>query len=730
MSKVFVLTAVILVMLSAAGAQPQYTYTFLTFSGANRPQVRGVNSSGQVVGFYFDNFSFTHGFLLKNGTACTPGTPDCVTIDAPGAIDTSLNGVNNSGVAVGFFDVFGSTHDHGFIAGAPPIDCPGATTTSATGISDAGDVVGFCVVPGPLGVLSPVEVFGFVRSAGNLTTNNLCERTFPSQPQTFFEGINNKGQIVGFCTSGDDVPTSFVLTDGIPTILGIIPRGIDDAGEILGTTNGVNTLLLTSGTSCNASSSNCVAIACPEASQTFGRGISSSGQIAGSCFIPSGPNAGLQSFVASSGCKVDLASTLPYFQADPPWKTDIYAHHSSAEIDLSCPISQNKPTIQCKGCALTALSMALFDSGATQFSALVAPNNPRFLNIFMQNEIGDFVGKDGDDVDFFTTTLDVGLATGLTILPTKVFAFDDTTFGPSDKSTDLFEAVCKNPSGRPTPVIVRVNGSSNGKIRGHYVLVTGAQPLGNDSFEFAIVDPGHRANTTLGKYGNHFEMRGFVVDPAGDNSALSLSTGGAADLVLTDSSGRRTGFDNATGIVVREIAHSAYFRDDLGSDEAVDAPAETAHLIHVLQPGQGVYTLSVTGLQLGVFHIIVRAFSQDGSAQPPLTVDGITAPDKESTIQIDFQSTPGAVSTATRIVTFQSAIDDITHSFNLGLIDNQGIADSLAQKMQAAQRGVNANAKGILNAFVNEVNAQLAKHISTEAGNVLLQDANLLIAKL
>jgi hypothetical protein len=107
MSKVFVLTAVILVMLSAAGAQPQYTYTFLTFSGANRPQVRGVNSSGQVVGFYFDNFSFTHGFLLKNGTACTPGTPDCVTIDAPGAIDTSLNGVNNSGVAVGFFDVLG-----------------------------------------------------------------------------------------------------------------------------------------------------------------------------------------------------------------------------------------------------------------------------------------------------------------------------------------------------------------------------------------------------------------------------------------------------------------------------------------------------------------------------------------------------------------------------------------------------------------------------------------------
>ena len=728
MSKIFALVGMVVIMFSAAGGQPQYTYTFLTFSGANGPQVRGVNSSGQVVGSYFDNFSFTHGFLLKNGTACTPGTPDCVTIDAPGAIHTSLNGVNNSGVAVGFFDVFGSPHDHGFIAGAPAIDCPGATTTSATGINDAGDVVGFCVVPGPLGVLSPVEIFGFVRSGGVLTTNNLCERTFPTQPQTFFEGINNKGQIVGFCTSGDDIPTSFVLTDGIPTILKITPRGIDDAGEILGTTNGVNTLLLTSGTSCNASGSNCVTISCPDASSTSGRSISSTGQIVGTCDIPSGPNAGLQFFVARPGCQVNFPSAnslqqrLPYHQFDPPWNTDIYAHHSPTEIDTSCVLSQNKPTIQCKGCALTALSMALYDAGITQLPpAALVPNNPGFLNIFMQNHPGDF---NGNDVDFFFATLDVGAATQ--VFPSKAFLFDDTTFGPSTSSADLFEAVCKNPSGRPTPVIVRVSGTSSG----HYVLVTGAQPLGSDKFEFEIVDPGHTANTSLDAYDNKFTMRGFVVDPAGDNSALGLSTGGGADLLLTDASGKRTGFDNATATVLREIAHSAYFRDDLGSDEVAGAPAETDHLIHILHPDQGSYALSVTGLKLGLFHIIVRAFSQDGSAQPPLAIDGITAPGAESTVQIDFQSTPGAVSTAARIVTFQSAVDDINNSFNLGLIDNQGIANSLAQKMRAAQSGANADAKGILNAFINEVNAQLSKHIAAEAANVLLQDADALIAKL
>ena len=48
-----------------------------------------------------------------------------------------------------------------------------------------------------------------------------------------------------------------------------------------------------------------------------------------------------------------------------------------------------------------------------------------------------------------------------------------------------------------------------------------------------------------------------------------------------------------------------------------------------------------------------------------------------------------------------------------GLIDNQGIADSLQAKLT----------NGNLQSFMQEVKAQRGKHISNEAASILLRDA-------
>jgi probable HAF family extracellular repeat protein len=56
-----------------------------TFTGA-----RGINTSGQIVGWYGDARGIEHGFLLDVDGGYT-------TLDPPGAIQTEVNGVNDSG---------------------------------------------------------------------------------------------------------------------------------------------------------------------------------------------------------------------------------------------------------------------------------------------------------------------------------------------------------------------------------------------------------------------------------------------------------------------------------------------------------------------------------------------------------------------------------------------------------------------------------------------------------
>jgi len=69
--------------------------------------------------------------------------------------------------------------------------------------------------------------------------------------------------------------------------------------------------------------------------------------------------------------------------------------------------------------------------------------------------------------------------------------------------------------------------------------------------------------------------------------------------------------------------------------------------------------------------------------------------------------------------------DCVTHATNEGLIDNAGVAHSLFATLDAAQaavdRGQPAVAANILNAFVQEVQAQAGRHIdATHAAHMVL----------
>lgn len=80
------------------------------FAGNGGTNAKGVNDSGQVVGYYSDAGGRFHGFLYSGG--------NYTTIDV-GARGTFLNGINDAGQIVGSY-IDGSGAEHGFLATPTP----------------------------------------------------------------------------------------------------------------------------------------------------------------------------------------------------------------------------------------------------------------------------------------------------------------------------------------------------------------------------------------------------------------------------------------------------------------------------------------------------------------------------------------------------------------------------------------------------------------------------------
>jgi hypothetical protein len=138
----------------ASGTSHGYTYNITTgkFSkdindphanstGPGGTVAAAINNNGNIAGFYTDAMGVIHGFLDNHGVFKT--------VDGPGASETELLGLNDLGMAVGFDVVNGVTH--GIIYNTKTgkfttLDDPNAVgSTVFNGINNKGDIVGFYV---------------------------------------------------------------------------------------------------------------------------------------------------------------------------------------------------------------------------------------------------------------------------------------------------------------------------------------------------------------------------------------------------------------------------------------------------------------------------------------------------------------------------------------------------------------------------------------------------------
>ena len=215
------------------------------FPGSAQTQVVGLNNGTPptTVGFWADAAGNNFGFTNQGNTVFTsvqdPNTP------TTGTLVNQLLGVNTSGMAAGFY-VDANGNSQGYVYNIPTqqftaVTLPtafNAASTTATGINNGGAISGFYVDTNG-------NTHGFIDNGGTFTSYD-----DPNGTNTMIFGLNNNGQAVGSFTDAAGVNNGFMfdyLTNTWQTvndplssttaafdITGTILNGINDRGQLVG----------------------------------------------------------------------------------------------------------------------------------------------------------------------------------------------------------------------------------------------------------------------------------------------------------------------------------------------------------------------------------------------------------------------------------------------------------------------------------------------------------------
>ncbi len=199
--------------------------TTLSYPKAIQTYVTGINSAGTIVGTYRDKNGFFHGFLYTAAKGYTD-------VSVPNATTTSLEAINNNGVAVG-----SSTSPSGVTQVVTYADGSFTPVATASGvipipvaINAAGTIAGWYNNTSSRGELS------FVSVKGVTTTMKTPGKIFYSQAF----GMNKFGVVVGQAASVDGHQFGFSYAKSkyqvvaCPGSTVCYFQGINDAGYVVG----------------------------------------------------------------------------------------------------------------------------------------------------------------------------------------------------------------------------------------------------------------------------------------------------------------------------------------------------------------------------------------------------------------------------------------------------------------------------------------------------------------
>jgi probable HAF family extracellular repeat protein len=267
-----VLSLAVLLLATVPLALAQGTYTQIDYPGALYTFVVGIDTAGDITGYYTDSSGISHGLILSGATYTT--------IDYPGATDTYFYGVNDVGQIVGFT----GTVNIGFIYDTQTqaftqITFPGNIFVSPGSINNAGIVVGSIEQPDRF--TTGFEAAGAAR-----------RRIVPSGALfTVASGITASNEIVGYFESGTGANDNFSFFDGKYQLIQIpnAPNALVLATNPLGTAL-VGSYNPSSGTAAGFLFQGKVltSLQFPGSSNTYASGINAAGEVVGDFYDSSG----------------------------------------------------------------------------------------------------------------------------------------------------------------------------------------------------------------------------------------------------------------------------------------------------------------------------------------------------------------------------------------------------------------------------------------------------------
>jgi hypothetical protein len=212
------------------------------------------------------------------------------------------------------------------------------------------------------------------------------------------------------------------------------------------------------------------------------------------------------------------------------------------------------------------------------------------------------------------------------------------------------------------------------------------------------------------------------------NNELEWSPVAVAEYCVTDSLGRKTGYDITSHRKIKEIPGSHYWEN--GPFGVGDVSSD----LMVMNPISGDYTLEIVGVKEGGY--CLTFWPRDSAMRQQKTNGGmrIISPGTVHQYSISFDRDNVNNSQIHKIVSIQEIQEGLRIALNLKWIDNQGIFNSLNQKLDnaksAARRGKIEATLNLLEDFINEVNAQRGMHIRKRTADILIDDAQSYIEQL
>lgn len=197
-----------------------------------------INDKGQVGGWMGTGANLVDSQSTLRGVIYTKGAPRL--LGTLGGRDSRVNGINNSGAAVGVADL-ANKQRHAFIdKGKKMTDLgtlPGGEFSEAFAINAAGEVAGVASVPATANQGS-VQLHAVVWKNGRIQDLG----TLPGGKSSSAHAINDKGQVAGYGDADNEVH-AFLATNGKMIDLGDLgddpstALGLNNNGDVVGASN-------------------------------------------------------------------------------------------------------------------------------------------------------------------------------------------------------------------------------------------------------------------------------------------------------------------------------------------------------------------------------------------------------------------------------------------------------------------------------------------------------------